>query len=465
MLLLAAVAGCVRRVPNPPLDHTDLSRGYYFHTHSRPNNSSDTLLILCFSGGGTRAAALSYGVLEELRRLPIDRHGVTNRLLDEVDAISSVSGGSFTAAAYALYGEEVFDRFEPSFLKRDIQTQLLWRTLNPFRWGKLMSKTYGRSELAADLYDEVLFHGATFTDLARQPGAFVAINATDVSTGSRFSFTQYQFDLLAADLRPIRVATAIAASSAVPGLLSAVTLNNYSGACPSDLSDAVRAAVGPDAKDVIPRAHFQFAEMASYLDCTNQPYVHLVDGGVTDNLGIRAVLDGIYAAESQPAVSRLYDLSRIDKVAIVVVNAYSKPDPGWARREVSPSSLALAVAGASIPMDRYSYETIEILKEQIDRWRARQVRERSDREANHHEIRFYPVVIGFSAIKDPEKRRYFMEQPTSFFLPDKAIDDLRHVGGQLLRESDLFQDFLADLRSTTPPSPSPVIRPGTALTP
>ncbi len=447
------LAGCVHRAPTPPLAQAKTDRGYYFHTHERPNNSADTLFILCFSGGGTRAAALSYGVLEELRRTALARGGMTNRLLDEVDAISAVSGGSFTAAAYALYGDGIFGSLESSFLKKNIQTQLVWRTLNPFRWGKLMARTYGRSDLAADLYDETLFHGATFADLAKKPGAFVIINATDVSTGARFSYTQYQFDLLCADLAPLRISSAVAASSAVPGLLSAVTLNNYAGTFETDLAESVRTAA-TRGDGIEPRARFHFAEMASYLDRTNQPFIHLVDGGVSDNLGIRALLDGIYAAESYPSVSKLYDLSQIDKVAIVVVNAFSKPDTGWAKREVSPGTLTLAVEAATIPMDRYSYETAELLKEQIERWKTRQLHEQGANGKPRKEVRFYPIVIGFSSITDPAERRFFMNQPTTFFLPDEAVDRIRNVGGRLLRESPLFQSFVTDLRSSPPPRKS-----------
>ncbi len=464
-LCLVGTVGCVLRSPNLPLERTDLSQGYYFHTHVRPSNSADTLFLLCFSGGGTRAAALSYGVLEELRKTTVQRTDGPHRLLDEVDAISSVSGGSITAAAYALYGDDLFDRLEPAFLRRDIQRELLGRTLNPFRWGRLLSKGYGRSDLAADLYDEILFHGATFADLSRQPGAYVVINATDIASGARFSFTQYQFDLLCTDLAPVRVSQAVAASSAVPGLLSPITINNHAGRCDSDLAVAIAAAAAPDARDVASRARYHFLEMASYLDATNHPYVHLVDGGVSDNLGIRAVLDGIYAVETSAPARKRFNLESVRRIAIVVVNAHSQPDTGWARSEHGPGTLALAVAGATIPMDRYSYETIELLKEQIERWKERQHRDRTQRGASPNagaapsaEVEFYPVVVSFADLKDPEERHFFLNQPTSFALPGNAVDRLREVGGQLLRESRTFGDFLRDLG--TPASATPASPPG-----
>ncbi len=450
---LLALAGCVHRQPNPPLDQTRLDKGYYFHTRHRPNNSPDTLFILCFSGGGTRAAAMSYGVLEALRDISVERRGTSHRLLDEVDAISSVSGGSVTAAAYALLGDEIFNRLEADFLHRNIQSELLWRTLNPFRWPKLLSRTYGRSELAADLYDEVLFAGATYRDLESKPGAFVVVNATDITSGARFGFTQYQFDLLCSDLSSVRLSHAVAASSAVPGLLSPITINNYAGRCPSDIASAVQAAARDSDRGIGSRARFHYEEMAGYLDSTNNPYVHLVDGGVADNLGVRAVLDGIYSVETHPAVQRKYDLQAIDKVAILVVNAYSKPETTWSKREIAPGTFELAIAGATIPMDRYSYETVELLKEQVDRWKSRQTSERASDARSRQPIRFYPIILDFNALTNATERAYFMNQRTSFALSHESVDRLRLVGGDLTRQSPVFQAFLEDLAGPAPDAP------------
>lgn len=443
-----APSGCVHRTANPPLPQTDLADGYYFHTHVRPGNSPDTLFVLSFSGGGTRAAALSYGVLEELRRTTL-RPDHPGSLLEEVDAISSVSGGSITAAAFALRGDALFTEFEPAFLKRNVQRLLLGRIINPFRWPKLWSKTYGRSDLAAELYDELLFQGATFSDLARQPGAYAVINATDISTGARFGFTQYHFDFLCADLGPIRVSQAVAASSAVPGLLSPVTLNNYAGQCDSPMAGVIRETLRSDNTAVDSRTRLHFVEMASYLDSTNHTYIHLVDGGVADNLGIRAVLDGIYAVETNPAAAEHFKGEGLERVAIVVVNAYSKPELGWPSREQPPGMLDLAIAGATIPMDRYSYETVELLKEQVERWRTRQ-RTLRDASPEAREIRFYPIIVSFADLPDAAERRYFLNQPTSLFLPDKDVSRLREVGGRLLRQSPVFQEFIADYDGRSP---------------
>ena len=160
-----ALAACATRPVNPPV--TDfVQQAYRFQRDDADAVDRENLIILAFSGGGTRAAAFSFGVLEALRRIEIQGPlGRRERLLDDVDVITGVSGGSFTALAYGLYGEKLFDDYEKRFLKRNVQGELIARILNPANWGALSSTGWGRSELAAELYDEILFHGATFADL------------------------------------------------------------------------------------------------------------------------------------------------------------------------------------------------------------------------------------------------------------------------------------------------------------
>ena len=146
-----------------------------------PGSSKELVLYLTFSGGGTRAAAFAYGLLEELRETEVTINGQTRRLLDEVDAISAVSGGSFTAGYYGLFGDRIFDTFESNFLKKNIQGALTRRILlNPFNWVRLVSPTFDRSDLAAEYYDKYVFEKGTFGDIAARKGPMILINATDM---------------------------------------------------------------------------------------------------------------------------------------------------------------------------------------------------------------------------------------------------------------------------------------------
>jgi NTE family protein len=250
--------------------------------HGR-GSSEDIGLVLAFSGGGTRAAALAYGVLEELRDTTVMIDGQPRRLLDEVDTISSVSGGSFTSAYYGLYGERTFEDFKEVFLTQDIEHELLLGLFNPLRW----FSPEGRTEMAVDLYDEKIFHGATFADMQRAGGPLTLINASDLAYGVRFSFVQEYFDLLCSDINTFPVARAVTASSAVPILFPPVVLKDYYD-CPlvgkpDWLERSAELTANNPAMGQIIRG------LETYYDQDNRKYAHFVDGGITDNLGLRAV--------------------------------------------------------------------------------------------------------------------------------------------------------------------------------
>src|SRR5271154_5843045 len=230
LVSLLTLNSCATRPVNPRIDQPETHSGYRFETRQVFRADHENLVILAFSGGGTRAAAFSYGVLETLRRTEfLGANGKRSRLLDEVDIITGVSGGSFTALAYGLYGDKLFDTYETAFLKRDVEGELIARFLSPGNWGALWSESWGRSEMAAQLYDEILFHGATFADLDRGNGPLIVATATDISTGGRVGFQQPVFDFLCSDLNAVPLSRAAAASSAVPFALSPVTINNYGG--------------------------------------------------------------------------------------------------------------------------------------------------------------------------------------------------------------------------------------------
>ena len=123
-----AAYGVVENAPGPVAPG---ERAYSLRAFMEQWRTSENALMLAFSGGGTRAAALSYGVLKELRDTPVHTETGTRRLLDEVHTISSVSGGSFTSAYYGLHGDGIFDDYEEVFLRKNVEGSLIRRVLNP----------------------------------------------------------------------------------------------------------------------------------------------------------------------------------------------------------------------------------------------------------------------------------------------------------------------------------------------
>jgi len=448
ILAAAVISGCANRPVNERITQVDPKSGYrpYLLIPKRKNNDQSTLFIMSFSGGGTRAAALSFGVLEELRRTGITVGGQRRRLLDEVDIITGVSGGSFTALAYALYGERLFDEYEQRFLKRDVQGELLSRALNPFNWWKFVGGTAGRSELAAELYDEILFEGATFADLLDKQAPVAIATGTDITTGARLAFFQNDFDLLCSDLNSVRLARAAATSSAVPVVLSALTYDNYGGTCGYQYPawfDAVTRSEGRARPTA--RAFQRYLAMESFQDSKDRPYIHLVDGGVADNIGVRGIIDTLEELGASARFRGEVGFGVVRRIVILVVNSHASPKTDWDREDDPPGMIAQLLQASGVPIDRYSFETVESLKDraEIHKWRRELAiahlrlagKTKAQAEAAVPKISIQVVDIAFDAIRDPEEREYFMNLPTSFVLSAEQVDHLREIAGRLLRQS------------------------------
>jgi NTE family protein len=127
-----------------------------------------------------------------------------------VDCIAGISGGSFTAAYYGLFGAQTFERFYDRFLVRDIQRELALSTLNPVNLARVASPYFSRIDLAGELYDTTVFEGATYAALAKRRRPFVILHATSMANGAPVEFTKDEFDFLGSDLGSFPVGRATA---------------------------------------------------------------------------------------------------------------------------------------------------------------------------------------------------------------------------------------------------------------
>ncbi|MFO1313168.1 MAG: patatin-like phospholipase family protein [Burkholderiales bacterium] len=472
LTLLLALAGCATAPVNPPVTRVDPTAGYRYETRTHYFRDAEDIVVLAFSGGGTRAAAFSYGVLEALRNtVVIGPKGDKERLLDSVQVVTGVSGGSFTALAYGLYGERLFGEYERRFLKRDVQGELIGRALNPLYWASLSSLEWGRSELAADLYDEILFNGATFSDLQRGSGPMIVTSATDLSSGARFYYTQQMFDILCSDLGAVRLSRAAASSSGVPVVLSPVTIYNYGGTCgyeepPLLTRIANSAAIARPAA----RAMQQVKELRYYQDGKRRPYLHLVDGGVSDNLAMRAILEILEEFEALHLQGVPTPLDRARKLAVFVVNSLSTPPLDWDAQKRAPGTFEILLQATGVPIDHYSYEAVELLRDTAARWAMlRNIRDSgaivdSGNPALVEVMRVpnlevFVVDVSFGALKDEKERAYLNNLPTSFVLEPEAVDHLRAAAATIVLDSPDFQRYLKDMGERILQKPDPAAVP------
>jgi NTE family protein len=253
-----------------------------------PGYHPDLLVLVAMSGGGKRSASFGYGALKGMHDVDVPFADGPRPLLQVVDAITGVSGGSFPAAYYGLYRDKAFETFEQDFLYRDTESYIWGIYLLPWNWTWISDPLVGTNDFMEGVYDRTMFHGATFADLQRLGRPLIAIGATDLAYGNPVLFTQETFDLICANLDKFPIARAVAASNGFPGLFSPITLTSRVEDCHgrkpgwlNDISDA-------ELNDPLSRVGVQAKLVEQYLDPDRTRYVHLVDGGVSDNLALRA---------------------------------------------------------------------------------------------------------------------------------------------------------------------------------
>ena len=432
-LLLAACQ--TSQVPmNAQLTPQTPGPSYRLIDMNRMGGAADTLIIVGMSGGGKRSAAFAHGALQAMATLPVRTANGESNLLDEVDQISGVSGGTFPAAHYGLYGRQSFENFRADFLDRDIEAYIYGTFLMPWNWEWLINPLYGTNDRMATVYDRLMFRGATFGDLARRGRPQVNIVATDISYGLPFAFLPQNFELLCSDLNSFPVARAVAASNGFPVLFSPITLQNHRPGCP------IPAVVEPPPRgEADLRTQMLETAQARYRDPEATRWVHLMDGGISDNLALRSVLNAtaLLGRDPERNAAQLIPLRRI---LMISIDGEAAADPTWPQRRVVTAlgQVLSAVSGSQI--DNYNLETLLL---------ARSEMEHLAREIAALRCRRAPVIDGqpcgdvhggvahvaLSSYPDREERLRLQAIPTGLTIPAEDVTALMNAGAYMVRNS------------------------------
>ena len=437
VLVLIGMSACARRTAvNKQLQQLTPQMQNETSEWSAGERSPEILVLMAFSGGGTRAAAFSYGVLQELATTKIETKKGSRSLLDEVDLISSVSGGSFTSAYYCLYGERIFADFEERFLRQNVESKLLWQLARPINWFRLISSTYGLIDLAALYYDEHIFAGATFADIKRPGAPRLVINATDLATGSQFPFVDKYFYMLCSDLDSYPISRAVAASSAVPVLFSPITIKNFAGSCghtpPAWLKDAAT-------DDSLTTRKLEARVIEELMDRGKRPWLHLVDGGISDNLGLRPFYNAMALVGDPRLGFNKIGHPNVQKILIISVDSHTLQNNNWTLKQNAPSLAMIIGSITSDQISRFSLDTIDIVRSSFTRWAA-------EISTPQNPVTFNFASVSFEGVKDADERNALNRISTSFNLSDKSVDRLIAAGRSALRGSREFQKFVDSVK-------------------
>lgn len=374
--------------------HLPPELGYRFENlQSSVANTNSLVICVSFSGGGARAGAMAYGVVRALSETQLD--GGDRSLLDEVDLISAASGGSFPAAYLAAFGPRAFlNEFREQVLFRDLGMATFWRAaLCPYNLIRICSPWFNRSDLAEEVY-EGIFGDKTYADLHRRGRPYVVLNATDMIQGTRFEFTQDQFDGLRSSLGRVSLTRAVAASSAFPILLTPVAFRD------NTLEDSSR-------------------------------YVHLIDGGIVDNLGLGHVLDSF----RQGSLRRLLESGEVGTLVFLVVNARNHPLDEVSESPQAPGAISVLSYGLGAAIDRQTDAQFELLRGLCDAERGRP-----------DAPKIHLIEVDLEDLINPARRARLLGVETTFGLDEEIVDELADASSQLLRQNPGFVELLEVLR-------------------
>ena len=184
----------------------------------------------------------------------------------------------------------------------------------------------------------------------------------------------------------------------------------------------------------------------TYLDRRRRPHVHLVDGGLIDNLGLRVAVD--FAVEQGGFVELVDALGYRDLTHVVFISVNAETDPNYAiDQSADTPNFWQALNALKLPGRAHSLELAEQLRSSFELWRdelrgRRPIPHRPDVDSAP---RFYFIDVSLRSIADESERNTFNGIPTALTLDHQTVDRLRAVARKLLLNSPDFKQLVKDL--------------------
>lgn len=458
LIILLMLSACAGNLFVPPVN----KQGSTNSQHSLPPVKQDeseldeTLISLSFSGGGMRASAFSYGVLEDLHNTYFPNSD--NKLTDAVDIVTGVSGGSVTAAYYVWKGDETFPQFRKAFLNKNAEQGFL-TNLSIRNIVRIL--TFGglndNSAFPKWLNDNV-FHNATYGEVLAKGRPILWISASDIINRTPFVFSGESFAPLCSDLSKVKLADAVAASAAVPGAFTPINVESFSKTCDWKLSMTEEELA--DANEYF-GLKTSMSAYKNYHDETLNKYIKLLDGGLTDNLGIHGLSQARMAQKHTYSPLSPERAIRLKRMLFLVVNSGRGPIKNkWGIQLSPPGAIALAGMITDTAIDANTRSSYDLLRTIMLNWRSDLVAWRcslSESEVKEafgenydpswkcDDLQLYVTQISFSDAGKELQERLDMV-PTRFALPDDDIELLLTSAKIALQNDAIYQQFLEGLK-------------------
>ncbi|MCE2915740.1 MAG: patatin-like phospholipase family protein [Rubrivivax sp.] len=445
------LSGCATRFDNEPQNQPITADFVASSSQLRGIVGAETI-GLSLSGGGLRAAAFSFGVMQALMAAGEPKVD----LFDDLTFMSSVSGGSLTAAYIALHGRDGMKHFRARVLDVNLERDLRLSLFSPSNLARLLAGGVNdRSNLAATL-DADIFRGATFADLYRRNKPDVWINATDLYNRTPFPFIPPVFIGLCSDLSRLRVSEAVAASMAVPLAFAPVVLKTFPGDCLNPLPPNMDTMLADDGGVTAGILASTARAIRNYRDPERMRYVKLADGGLTDNQGLASILIARAVSDTSYGPLREDDVVRLRRMLFLIVDAGRPPAGDWALRRDGPSGVDVGVASADAAIDSATRLSAAAFRTMTSQWRENIIRHRcslSDAQVRRHvpagqawrcdDVTFFVGTVSAESL-GPERAARMRDMPTRLSLPRADVDAAINAGRDAALANPALRAYLAD---------------------
>lgn len=453
LFCLTLLAGCAawNKPINQPLQGENPA---LVEVTSESIGAGELYVGLAFSGGGMRASAFAYGMLEELRSTAT-LTGTPNGILDNVRLVSGVSGGSVTAAQFGLYGPAGMTGYRENYLITNAEKYMANSVLNPLTLVKgLAGGANGRNTFARYL-DETLYKHATFGDLRARSRIKTWINATDMANNTPFLFSPETFDALCSDLSKMPISEAVAASAAFPLVFTPVVLEAHQGDCDYKEPDWLTAARNNPEATAAMKA--QGRALESYGKPDEVKFVKLLDGGITDNFGTTGLAVERARAQAPYAPMTPEEAVRMKRMLFLIANAGVEADYGWTQKIAGPSGVGLGMSIATASMSAATRSGYDAMRGELRQWETELVEWRCALPASEvkrlrastagwdcTDLKLFVGQASFEAVT-PALRARLNKVPTRLKLKTDEVDLVIEAGRLATRATPEFNGFLASL--------------------
>jgi len=457
----ALLAGCSQAIHNEPIN-LPLDPGAKVTAelgHDVTTYFDDTVVALSFSGGGTRAAAFSYGVLTGFDETHVPTGGRSSSLLDRVDFVTGVSGGSVLAAYYGLKKRKGLADFKERFLLRNaeegLQTELSLLNIARGLNGGINDTQFPQ------WLDDNLFEHATFKNLLLERRPMVWINASDIYDRTPFVFGRTAFAALCSDLSTYPVSMAVAASAAVPVVFAPVVIQNYPGGCPVPLPQWVRQVRHAISAPPLLKL---YADALERYHSGEVRYVKLLDGGLVDNYGLAAFTIARLVADTPYAPLEPAEAVKLRRLLFLVVDSGRAPSGAWAQTVDGPSGINLVTAASDTATESGAVGSYSAFEDTMNRWQDVLIKWRcrlspAERQKygappgwNCRDVRLYLARVSFDLL-GPERATALSAVETRFKLPPDQVEMVVAAGRDALKANSVFRSFVKSIGA--PPRPAP----------